>query len=429
MSKSNSKTRDKFLAEVANVIKLAAKNNNKEPQEVTKAEYISTEGAKTDWELRTHGSFGPLKNLLFPDARSAETKAFIRNVRSYKNKIDKTAGNKLFITNELSASLEEIYKKVGVKLHKPVKTKKSKAKINRSVIGHLSDTHYGINIEAAEVGGANQFDWTIAARRTAKVVDQLANYKPQYRKDTELVLVFNGDMISGVIHDQEWLVDQLATQISGSIDILSQAVSYLAGKFAKVRVYCNSGNHGRAMHKSSKQRATAHKWDSYETVVYIAVKKLLEQKYKNVTIEIPQSPYAIFDVQGHKFFTTHGDTVINVGNPGSSINITSISNQINKINAGLAKTIKDECAVVMVGHVHTNTVQLLDNGVNLIMNGCLSGLDPFANSIGIVDSHPSQQVFEVTKDYPVGDFRMIRLNEADTDKSLDKIIKPFQKPF
>jgi hypothetical protein len=107
-------------------------------------------------------------------------------------------------------------------------------------------------------------------------------------------------------------------------------ISYVAQGFRSVQVEFQPGNHGRSMHKSSKDRGATHKWDSYENQIYIAVKAVCEAKLPNVKVTIPVSPFSIFEAQGHLFFVTHGDTVLNMGNPGKALNISSINNQINK---------------------------------------------------------------------------------------------------
>jgi hypothetical protein len=65
----------------------------------------------------------------------------------------------------------------------------------------------------------------------------------------------------------------------------------------------------------------------------------------------------------------------------------------------------------------------------LLINGTLSGLDPYAHSLGIYSKNATQQIFEVVPGHPVGDIRMIRLKNADNLKELDKIIKPFSGKF
>jgi hypothetical protein len=230
--------------------------------------------------------------------------------------------------------------------------------------------------------------------------------------------------MAGVIHNQEWFVDLLSTQQVGTIHLLSQFISYLAGHFSSVKVLCSSDNHGRAMHKSAKDRGTTHKWDNYITPVYVALREAMRYKHKNVSFVIPKTPYVIADIQGHLFFQTHGDTVINVGNPGTSLNMRGINEQINRLNSSNLGGNRHFDAIC-VGHVHVPTVQLTDSGTNLIINGTLSGADPYAQSIGIFSNNAAQQIFEVTKEHAVGDMRFIKVVAADKDASLDKIIEPY----
>jgi len=278
------------------------------------------------------------------------------------------------------------------------------------------------------MGGLNEYNWNIAARRTALFFQQIVQYKPQYRDQTEVVLLVNGDIIAGMIHNQEWFVDLLTTQFAGTLSLLVQGISYLAQNFKNVRVVMTPGNHGRSMHKSSKDRGMTHKWDSYETQIFIAVREVMRAKCANVTVDIPDSPFAIVQAQGHHYFVTHSDTVINVGNPGAALNMKSINNQINKLNAselgGDAKF-----AAVICGHIHTATMQLMESGCMSIFNGCLSGLDPYALAIGIFDSNPTQQLFEATRKHAVGDVRFIQVKSADTNADLDKIIETPKRPY
>src|SRR5690606_23612205 len=169
-------------------------------------------------------------------------------------------------------------------------------------------------------------------------------------------LCLNGDIIAGIIHNQEWFAEPIATQVCGTMDVLSQAISLLAREFKKITVVCTTGNHGRTIHKMEKSRASTHKWDSFETIIYRGLQLVFKQS-KVVEFIIPVSPYGIFDAQGHKFFVTHGDTVFNVGSPGKALNMKSIDTQITKLNVDLLKN-GEELAGVLVGHVHTPTMQL-----------------------------------------------------------------------
>lgn len=317
---------------------------------------------------------------------------------------------------------KDIILKNPINLHKKYNKKPSKNTVKRILVGHISDTHIGANIDPEELGSINNYGPIQESRRHAFFFQQLVKYKPQHRKETELLLVLNGDLMQGIIHNHED-AEVMTTQFARALSVYVQGISYAAQHFAKVRVICTTGNHGRFMHKSSKQRATSKKWDGFHTILHVGLQTAL-CNYKNIEFEIPVTPYAYINVLNHKFFIAHGDTVINVGNVSKNINMGSIAAQTNEISTALGKF-----NVLLVGHVHKATYQILDNGIAVLINGCLSGTDPFAQSIGVLHNNPVQQLFEVTKDHCVGDVRLVRLKEADNIKELDKIIKPFTRKF
>lgn len=402
-----------------------------EPRYVSKADYfdaIPAHNTISEWEVRKLGGFSKLMNLYFPPDRNVVIDSASKIVRQHRNKLDAHYGREIFLKDEFLSVLKEVLEKNPVPLHpRVISVKSHNTKAERSLVVHVSDTHFGCNTSKGELNNLNEFNWTIAARRTAWLIDQAVTYKPQYRDQTELVLLINGDIIAGMIHDQEWAVDLLTTQFSGALSIFSQAITFAARHFKKVRVICTPGNHGRAMHKTSKDRASVHKWDSYENMLYVGLREITKG-YPNIEFTIPEAPYAIVDVQGHLFLVTHGDTVLNVGNPGRNLNMKSINEQINKINAQLAVGGK-KFAAIICGHVHVCTVQETDSGTMLLINGTLSGLDAYAQSLGIFSTNATQTLFEVTPGYAVGDIRLIRLRGADKLARLDTIIAPFKGKF
>lgn len=407
-----------------------AKKAGISPVAVSKSMYFAhiESGMPSEWEIRKAGGYAAVHSLLFPDVSGLPAGAASKMVRSFTQKLSNRYGKELFLKDEFFANLKEVLKDTKIYIHKPVKVSKSKKPLDRTIVVHFSDTHYGCNISSKEVDDLNNFNWVIAARRSAYLIDQAVKYKPHYRENTELVILINGDIIAGVIHDQEWGVDLLTTQFAGAISIFTQVISYAAQHFKKVRVVCTPGNHGRAMHKTNKDRATTHKWDSYESMIYISLREIIKGRLKNVEFEIPECPYAITTIQGHKFMITHGDTVINVGNPGRNLNMKSINEQINKANSQLIPG-DENFAAIVVGHVHVSTVQETDSGTMLLINGTLSGLDSYAHSLGIFSKNATQQIFEVVPGHAVGDMRMIRLKVADNMEEMDKIVKPFSGKF
>jgi len=352
----------------------------------------------------------------------------IRSAHSAKKQKGKVAKeNRLLLDyldqqEEMIESFKEILKANPLKVHKPVKNKKKKKKTQRAIIMHLSDTHFQSMIDEDEMAGLNKYTNIEEARRLAFFTKEVCEFKEEYRDETELVIVCNGDLGQGIIHDIE-NTPPMTTQFSAMLHLLTQAISYASTKFKKVRVICTVGNHLRMMHKSNKGRQTREKWDSFATMLHVALKYAL-LSHTNVEFEIPIAPFAYTDILGHKFFITHSDTVLNIGYPGKSINVETAKNKINDLKEGLG-----HIDVVLAGHVHVDTKQVLINGTTLLTNGSMSGIDPFALSIGITKSLPTQQLFEVTKEHPVGDLRSIHLNQADKIKSLDKIVEPFKGKF
>lgn len=418
--------KERFLQSMNQV----SKELGKPASDITVAEYTGSESKSklSEWELRKNGGLNGLKNLYFPVDKDLERETLSKLVKNQRSKLENKYGKEILIKEDFLSTFKEVMQNNPIVLHKPIKEVKAKKNLQRSVVVHFSDMHYGCNISKSEMNGLNEYNWTIAARRTAFVFDQAVKYKPQHRDNTELIVSLNGDVLAGVIHDQEWGVDLITTQFAGALSILTQGISYVAGHYTKVRVVCTTGNHDRVMHKASKDRAMNHKWDSFTTMLYLALRETLTAKHTNIEFDIPESPYAIINIQGHKFFQSHGDNILNVGNPGKSINMSSINQQINKLNTQVLKG-PENFAGVIVGHVHVNTVQLTDSGTMLLINGSLSGTDSFAQAVGVFNNHPTQTLFEVTEDHAVGDIRLVQVLGADNMYDLDKIIKPFEGKF
>ena len=404
-----------------NEVKRIAKELKIEPWMVTKVQFFKHAESMTEWSLRQLGGFATAMASHFDSGEDLSQATGANLVKAFKNKIIKKQATDDYLTQEFLAVFKEKFDPKQLKLHAPVKVNNKKAKKERAIVAHISDTHFGANIKSSEMGNVNAFNWTVASRRMALFAKQVVEYKEHHRDQTKLIIAINGDIIAGVIHDQEWFSDLLTTQFTGALSILSQFITYCASHFQEVEVYCSPGNHGRAMHKMSKQRAMTHKWDSYETMLFMALKEVIFARHSHIKVEVPKTPYIILDVLGHKGFMTHGDTVINVGNPGKNINTSSLNTQINTLNASSLS--KEKFEFIMCGHCHVSNMQITDNGAVMLTNGTLSGADPYCQGLGIFGNQPSQTIFEVTKEHAVGDTRMIKLVGADKDSSLDKIIQ------
>jgi hypothetical protein len=300
--------------------------------------------------------------------------------------------------------------------------KKNHKPIKRELHLDVSDVHVRAMLDPRELPVAYQS--LEESRRLAKVALEAVEFKPQYRDHTTLNVNILGDIIQGVLEHDPRDGAPLAEQCGAAIHLFTQMLVFFSQHFPKVKVRCTPGNHGRNPGRH-KARAMHQKWDGFETIIYMGIKNGLKH-LPNVTVEIPYTPYFIYNSLGHHVLGTHGDTFITVGNPGNSIDVRNVSKRINEINANRSESEKIE--IVTAGHVHVGSRTRLNNGVVLITNGALIPPDGFmVNGLGKLDMTCLQVLWESTEKYVAGDYRELTVGiEADKDASLDKIISPFE---
>lgn len=337
--------------------------------------------------------------------------------RAYLRKLEREVGRRDYLAGKLHDSL------VAAFATSPIRLNKSDMKVRhvtgrRMITVMLSDIHFGLHVNKREVPGGG-YDWQIAARRVARLATEVAAWKTQYRDDTDLHVVINGDVIAGLIHLDDAGVRKLTEQIHGATSILVAFVDYLAQHFQKITVSCVPGNHDR----TTVMRQLAHRWDSHAHAIYLAM-SLAFRDEQRVTFNIPMTGEAIIELPGGRGVAlyTHGDVAPTVSNVGKALNLRSMISSLHRLNAsgGYPKPI----LVFGVGHWHSPFY--LDTGIGTILvNGSVIGPDSFAqNGCGIRgnEGRPSQAVFESVPGYDFGDCRFVRLSEADNDVAYDKVI-------
>lgn len=330
------------------------------------------------------------------------------------------AQNQLFF-DQLTEFTKELFDKNPVKVSGYAK-KTSNKPVKREVNLVLSDLHIGANLDPREL--PHKYGWQEEARRLAKVTLETAEYKTHYRDNTHLNINILGDIIQGILEHDPRDGNPLAEQCGAAAHLLIQSVSYLASRYPSVSVRCVPGNHGRntSRHKS---RAMHQKWDAFETIIYDSIRNGVRHFPNIKNFDIPYTPFYIYDSFGHHILGTHGDTFIDVGNPGNLINAKAINLKINEINATRPQGQMVEA--VCVGHVHVSSRLRLPSGVVVFTNGALVPPDGFmVNGVGHLESVCSQTLWESTEKYASGDYRELVVDtDTDKDATLDKIIKPF----
>lgn len=415
-------------------IKRVAEKLKVHPAVLSRSQFMAEAKDVKEWDLRKVGGLASIIKSYFPqtglDLASIEQN---RQRSAYVAQLQKQVARMDLFHEKMIASLANVMANVKIEA-RPLDSKTTNAYLDsirtkdnkeekRSVCTVWSDQHFGTNVKKEEMNGINEFNWVVGARRLGMLCEQLATFKQEKRHlHDELVIFLLGDNIAGVIHSQEGPHNDLSIyQIAGTLSYYVQAINYLKAFYPKIRVHCQPGNHGRVMHKESKDRAMQQKFDSLENYIFVALSAVFQADSK-VFIEASKAPFIDTEVQGHRVFATHGDTVFDVGNPGKTVPLARIEQQVNTINS---ETTKKQYEMFITGHVHHPVYTHVGKGVKVLINGCLIGTDPYALSVGIANSQPAQALWEATKKYVQGDIRSIYVNDADDDSKYEKIIKPY----
>jgi hypothetical protein len=301
--------------------------------------------------------------------------------------------------------------------------KRVKRRVKRILNLLLSDLHIGARLEGKEL--PIPFGPEEEARRLAHVVVETAEYKTDHREDTVLNLYLAGDVIEGLLMHEIRSGAPLVEQAVAFMRHTVQAILYLAARFPEVRIFCQTGNHGRnkLIHPN---RATHMKYDSNEGILYHAIKIAVEVgRIPNVSVEVPFTPYCAVPLFNHWAMVTHGDVgPVNFGNPGKSIDVGGIEKQIAQMNSTKIYG-EREYHLVAGGHVHTGAHVYLANA-DVIINPALIPSNQHALALGYI-SACGQRIWESVEDHPAGDMRLIKVGPAqDRDSKLDTIIPPFR---
>jgi hypothetical protein len=412
------------------LIKLMKKVSNDlgvHPHQLKLSDLRDVQDNLTDWSLRPFGGLKGLKLYFDPPVADHATLFEQKNL----SKGSKSKLNKKEVEEYEKLLSSEILKKISpvkVKSYKP-KSSGNKKEIKRHVVAMLNDIHIGLKVDKDEVDGINEFNFEIASRRIAMFIKEVCEYKHERRDSVERMhLLLNGDLIAGVIHGLlSRDLELLTHQTNGAIHILSNAISRLAENFKNVTVYFSTGNHGDLpTRREGGHRVTSQIYDSIEAQIFYAI-SAAHRKTKNVTFKCNKTTYMDIDLPSGRAIFTHGHIMFSkqLGNPGRNINVKGLSESIMKFNNGEKKKGRAPVKLILLGHTHANFSFVTEDGVKVYNAPSLSGVDSFAFQLGIVHNMIGQLVFESTDKYMFGDSRLVEVQEADKNSSLDKIIAPY----
>lgn len=189
---------------------------------------------------------------------------------------------------------------------KPLRSRRTDERIKGGILD-IGDVHYGETVQARNTGGLFEYNTDIAEKRLDFTIDEAIEIGKDH-KLAGLTVILGGDLVSGAIHDDlnrhnEMMV---AEQTVSFAEIMYQGLEKLLSPFMKVDVVSVSGNHGRTMYKE-KGYFKNKQQENYDWMVA----KMLEahgKKQKGLDFNTPDTVWAIIEVAGRRFLTTHGDT-------------------------------------------------------------------------------------------------------------------------
>jgi hypothetical protein len=417
-------TRAELLAEIRRV----AAAEGVETRDLQRGVFVAK--SPIGYAHKRFGSWGAVRLAAALEAGDAPTPVEPVHARanaqeiSYARKLERRLGNVEHFTERLESALARAIEAQPIAPAHVVKPSalRKRAALSTELVCLLSDLHFGVSVDPLEVLGS-EFNPTIARRRLAKMGEQCAQWKPHKRDRTALRLVLNGDLIEGVIHMQDHLIDPLATQLDNVTRALVGLIDFLRGHFSEIRVECQGGNHDRDPARGTG-RVTAQRWDTHAHAVFLAL-QMAYRDAADVAISVHRGAFAHWLTPGGALtMASHGDAEPTIANPGKALNAGRLAEKLRAIDA--ARVLPSPIAVALFGHWHTPAWQMLPHGAFFAVNGSLIGGSSFSqNGAGVWAAEPAQLLYECDERHAFGDARVVQVRESDGDAGMDEIIRPW----
>lgn len=267
---------------------------------------------------------------------------------------------------------------------KPIKPREIKSGLREATwVALASDWHIEESVDPGKVNGVNSYNLQIARHRAERYfagVSWLANYHAREFKLRDGLLWLGGDLITGYLREEN-LEDNGCSPVQAIATLhswISDGVRHVLKETPteKLRIICNSGNHGRLTHK--KRHATQEA-NSLEWLLYHFLASEFKSD-KRIEFVLPQGPHTYVQIYDQVVRFTHGDDAKYGGGVGGIM--IPIRKAIQRW-----QTVRPASLTIM-GHFHQ--FHALDD---LIINGSLIGYNPYALAIGAQYEDPTQAFF------------------------------------
>jgi hypothetical protein len=177
----------KLVKDIVKQIERIAEKLQIEPYQLKKAQFMEFSQID-DWSLRKIGGYQTLLNTYFPvPDKNLKDIQLLKQRKSYVSKLEKRYGTWEAFQEQLTESLVRTLSQIKVEPKilnekatrdyiKSVEKTELHDSSPRSICVALTDLHFGTNVDSAELGGKNEFNWTIGARRLKPIRWNFVSY-------------------------------------------------------------------------------------------------------------------------------------------------------------------------------------------------------------------------------------------------------------
>lgn len=252
-----------------------------------------------------------------------------------------------------------------------------------------SDEHWGEVVNPAQVNKVNEYNSVIARKRYNNLINNYLSVLNEHLQNVDcdrMILALGGDNISGDIHDELSLTNDLTTMeaVYDYVEHKEKGIKeLLASGFKQIFIPCVRGNHDRNTEKTHSKNILE---TSSAYLVYMFLQKIFAGD-KRIQFSIARGMDCLYQVNNHRMLLTHGDQ-FKGGNGIGGITIPILRGFYKK-QANYAQT-GNNFDSLAIGHFHQFTS--INNG-QVIINGTLKGFDEYSQKMGFSYQEPCQSMW------------------------------------
>lgn len=288
----------------------------------------------------------------------------------------------------------------------------------RSVILHISDIQYGEVIDYEAMDGVNSYNAQIANQRIGRYFQKAHRFLTelwQGPRAEEVVILLNGDMISGALHHELDRTDDVRPMQAAKAvaEQLAAGIGLICSEGFPIRIICTPGNHGRT---TIKPESKAHALQNYDTLVGWFVEMAFKAEPR-VSVQYSKSVDALFSVFAFPMLVTHGDRIGSRGGQG-------FMGATATILRGHTKLVADYAArginiyKVFTGHFHTPAVT-----IHGYANNTMAGPSEYSRDGRMGITPAAQDYLVIHEDHGVIEHRVITVGDPAEGSSHAPVLK------